>query len=240
MADPDRVDPDRVDPDRVDPHSPHDHGHAGGPHADIVAHEPSLEYVLLERALRELLIAKGVFPADAVRRQIELTDCRNESRGAQLVARAWVDAGFKHRLLADAKAAATELGIDVSNTPELIVLENTPRLHHLVVCTLCSCYPKAILGIPPAWYKSREYRARAVKDPRGVLREFGTALGDDVELCVVDSTADLRYLVLPMQPPRSEGLSEGALARLVTRDSMIGVALPQGPAALERASSRAL
>ncbi|MEO8182920.1 MAG: nitrile hydratase subunit alpha [Deltaproteobacteria bacterium] len=188
--------------------------------------------MLLERALRELLIAKGVFPADAVRRQIELTDSRNESRGAQLIARAWVDAGFKRRLLADAKAAATELGIDVSNTPELIVLENTPRLHHLVVCTLCSCYPKAILGIPPAWYKSREYRARAVKDPRGVLREFGTALEDDVELRVVDSTADLRYLVLPMQPARSEGLSESALAQLVTRDSMIGVALPSEPRVL--------
>jgi len=218
-----------ADPPLADPHRHDDHDHAAAAQAQMVTHEPSPEYLLLERALRELLIAHGVFPADAVGRQIDLTDSRNEARGAQLVARAWVDADFKRRLLSDAKAAATELGIDVSNTPELIVLENTPRLHHLVVCTLCSCYPKAILGIPPAWYKSREYRARAVKDPRGVLREFGTALGDDVELRVVDSTADLRYVVLPMQPAGTQGLSERALAPLVTRDSMIGASLPRSP-----------
>jgi len=209
----------------ADRHHPHDHDHAE--HAEIVTHEPSPEHVLLERALRELLIAKGVFPADAVRQQIDLTDSRSEAMGARLVARAWVDADFKRLLLEDAKAAATSLGVDVSNTPELVVLENTPELHHLVVCTLCSCYPKAILGIPPAWYKSREYRARAVKDPRGVLREFGTPLGSDVELRVVDSTADMRYLVLPLRPPGSEGSSESDLARLVTRDSMIGVSHPK-------------
>jgi nitrile hydratase len=206
-------------------HHPHD-AHAGAAHAEVVTHEPSPEFVLMERAVRELLIAKGVFSADAVRAQIDLTDSRSEATGARLVARAWVDADFKRRLLADPKAAATELGVDVSNTPELVVLENTPQLHHLVVCTLCSCYPKAILGIPPAWYKSREYRARAVKNPRAVLREFGTELGDDVELRVLDSTADIRYLVLPLPPPGSDGLSESALARLVTRDSMIGVSHP--------------
>jgi hypothetical protein len=211
-------------------HHPHADEHGDAEHAEIVTYEPSPEHVLLERAVRELLIAKGVFPADAVRRQIDLTESRNEATGARLVARAWVDPDFKCLLLEDAKAAATRLGVDVSNTPELMVLENTPQLHHLVVCTLCSCYPKAILGVPPAWYKSREYRAKAVKDPRGVLREFGTTLADDVELRVVDSTADLRYLVLPLRPPGSEGASESALARLVTRDCMIGVSHPRPPA----------
>jgi nitrile hydratase alpha subunit len=208
----------------------HEHEHAGTEHGEIVTHEPSPEHMLMERAVRELLIAKGVFTADAVHRQIDLTDSRNEATGARLVARAWVDADFKRRLLEDAKAAAAELGNDLSNTPELVVLENTPRLHHLVVCTLCSCYPKAILGVPPAWYKSREYRARAVKDPRGVLREFGTRLDDEVELRVVDSTADMRYLVLPLRPDGTEGLHESALAQLVSRDSMIGVAQPRMPA----------
>ena len=212
-------------------HLPHEHDHDGAPHAEIVTHEPAPEHVLLERALRELLIEKGVFSGDDVRRQIDLTESRGEATGARLVARAWVDAEFKQLLLEDAKSAATRLGLDVSNTPALVVLENTPRLHHLVVCTLCSCYPKAILGIPPAWYKSREYRARAVKDPRGVLREFGTALADEVELRVVDSTADMRYLVLPLRPAGSEGASESDLARLVTRDSMIGVSQPRPPAA---------
>jgi nitrile hydratase len=210
----------------ADRHHHHDHDHA---HDEIVTHEPSREFLLMERAVRELLIAKGVFPADAVQRQIDLTDSRSTATGAKLVARAWVDPAFKKRLLAEPKAAATELGIDVSNTPELVVLENTPKLHHLVTCTLCSCYPKAILGIPPAWYKSREYRARAVVDPRGVLKDFGTTLGDDVELRVLDSTADMRYLVLPMQPQGSEGMSETALAGLVTRDSMIGVSNPRRP-----------
>jgi thiocyanate hydrolase subunit gamma len=208
----------------ADRHHHHDHAHD-----EIVTHEPSREFLLMERAVRELLIAKGVFPADAVQRQIDLTDSRSTATGAKLVARAWVDPAFKKRLLDAPKAAATELGIDVSNTPELVVLENTPKLHHLVTCTLCSCYPKAILGIPPAWYKSREYRARAVVDPRGVLQEFGTQLGDDVELRVLDSTADMRYLVLPMRPQGSEGMSETALAGLVTRDSMIGVSNPRRP-----------
>lgn len=214
----------------ADRHHHHDHVHAGDhAHDEIVTHEPSREFLLMERAIRELLIAKGVFPADDVRRQIDLTDSRSEATGAKLVARAWVDPEFKKRLIADPKAAATEMGIDVSNTPALVVLENTPKLHHLVTCTLCSCYPKAILGIPPAWYKSVEYRARAVVDPRGVLREFGTELGDTVELRVLDSTADMRYLVLPLRPDGSEGMSETALAGLVTRDSMIGVTNPRRP-----------
>lgn len=207
-------------------HTHPDHIHAGDDHAPITAHGPSRDYALLERALRELLIAKRIFTADELRRQIDLMDSRNPAMGAKLVARAWVDPAFKQRLLADAKKAAAELGIDCSNAPEVMVLENTPRRHHLVVCTLCSCYPKAILGIPPAWYKSVEYRARAVKDPRGVLDEFGTQLGGDVEVRVVDSTADMRYLVLPMRPAGTEGWSEDRLAALVTRDSMIGVTTP--------------
>ncbi|HEX6979609.1 MAG TPA: nitrile hydratase subunit alpha [Alphaproteobacteria bacterium] len=207
-------------------HSHHDHTHGRDEHAPIAAHGPSRESALLERAIRELLIARGVFTADDLRRQIDLMDSRNPAVGAKLVARAWVDPAFKQRLLADAKAAAEELGIDCSNAPDVMVLENTPRRHHLVVCTLCSCYPKAILGIPPAWYKSPEYRARAVKDPRGVLAEFGTHLPDDVEVRVVDSTADLRYLVLPMRPAGTDGWDEDRLAALVTRDSMIGVTVP--------------
>jgi nitrile hydratase alpha subunit len=207
-------------------HDHHDHAHGHDDHAPIAGHGPSPEYALLERAVRELLIEKGLFNPDDLRRQIDLMDSRSPSQGARMVARAWVDPAYKARLLADAKKAAAELGIDSSNAPEVVALENTPRRHHLVVCTLCSCYPKAILGIPPAWYKSVEYRARAVKDPRGVLAEFGTKLQRDVEVRVVDSTADMRYLVLPMRPAGTEGWSEEKLASLVTRDSMIGVTTP--------------
>ena len=147
----------------------HDHEHTPLP-ADAG------ESALLEQAVRELLIAKGVFTAADHRAQIDLMDSRSPMAGARLVARAWADPAFKTRLLTDAKAAATEMGVNVSDMPEITVLENTPVLHHMVVCTLCSCYPKAILGMSPAWYKSAAYRARAVKDPRGVLREFGTDL----------------------------------------------------------------
>lgn len=209
----------------------HDHVHAGDAHAPISDHgrTPSFDYLVLERAVRELLIDKGVFTADDWRRQIELMDSRNPAVGARLVARAWVDPAFKARLLADAKSAAAELGIDTSNAPEVMVVENTPSRHHVIVCTLCSCYPKAILGIPPAWYKSDAYRARTVKDPRGVLAEFGTELPPDVEIRVMDSTADLRYLVLPMRPAGTDSLGEAELARLVTRDSMVGVAAARAP-----------
>lgn len=209
----------------------HDHVHVDHPHAPISDHgrEPRAEYRILERAVRELLIEKGVVTAEEWRRQIELMDSRNPAMGAKVIARAWVDPEFKKRLLADAKQAAGELGIDTSNAPQVMALENTPRRHHLVTCTLCSCYPKAILGIPPAWYKSEAYRSRAVKDPRGVLREFGTVLPDDVEVRVMDSTADLRYLVVPLRPPGTDGMTEEQLADLVTRDSMIGVAAARSP-----------
>jgi Nitrile hydratase, alpha chain len=144
-----------------------------------------------------------------------------------------VDPGFKTRLLADPRAACAEMGIDATSINEFVVLENTVKIRHLVVCTLCSCYPRPILGRPPDWYKSLNYRRRAVIDPRGVMREFGLELADDVEVRVHDSTADIRYLVLPLRPPGTEGMSEEELARLVTRDSMIGAvdplaALPKG------------
>lgn len=206
----------------------HDHGHTHD-HAHDHVHEPRPEYARLERAVRELLIAKGVLSAEDIRKQIELMDSRNPAMGAKIVARAWVDPAFKKRLLADAKAAAEELGVDTANTAEVVALENTPARHHVVVCTLCSCYPKAILGVPPAWYKSSAYRARTVKEPRKVLAEFGTVLQDDVEIRVVDSTADMRYLVIPMRPAGTEGWSEDRLATLVGRDSMIGVALAAAP-----------
>jgi nitrile hydratase len=188
------------------------------------------EAELLALAVKELLIEKGVFTADEVRRTIEATDQRTPELGKRLVARAWVDPAFKRRLLADGTAAAEELlGVDLLGT-HLVVLENTAEVHNLVVCTLCSCYPRAVLGLPPDWYKSRPYRSRAVRAPRAVLNEFGTELPDQVAVRVHDSTADMRYLVLPMRPEGSDGMSEAELAELVTRDSMIGVARTLDPA----------
>jgi nitrile hydratase subunit alpha len=162
-----------------------------------------------------------------VRRQLEYMEARSPANGARLVARAWVDPEFKARLLSDTKAAAQELGVDASGPVEFVVVENTPRVHNLIVCTLCSCYPRAILGRPPDWYKSINYRSRAVKEPRAVMREFGFEPPEDVEVVVHDSTADVRYMVLPMRPPDTEGMSEEELAELVTRDSLIGVSTPR-------------
>jgi nitrile hydratase len=206
----------------------HDHIHAGHDHTHdaVHAHEPRPEYLRLERAVRELLIAKGVLTADEIRAQIELMDSRTPAMGAKIVARAWTDPAFKARLLADARKAAEEFGVDTSNTAIVVALENTDDLHHMVVCTLCSCYPKAIIGVPPAWYKSSAYRARAVIEPRKVLAEFGTHLPDNVEIRVVDSTADMRYLVLPKRPAGTEGWSEERLAAIVGRDSLIGTTTP--------------
>jgi nitrile hydratase len=182
------------------------------------------------RAMEELLIERGVMTKEDVRRQIEYLEARTPANGARLVARAWVDPEFKARLLSDTKAAAMELGIDASGPVEFVVVENTPRVHNLIVCTLCSCYPRAILGRPPDWYKSFNYRSRAVKEPRAVMREFGFEPADDVEVVVHDSTADMRYMVLPMRPPGTESLGEEELAELVTRDSLIGVTVPREPA----------
>jgi nitrile hydratase len=182
------------------------------------------------RALEQLLVHKGVITREQVREGIDWLVSRTPADGARLVARAWVDPDFKERLRADARAAALELGLDPGPSPVVVAVENSESVHHVVVCTLCSCYPRALLGPPPAWYKSLGYRSRAVSDPRGVLEEFGVFLDDDVELRVLDSTADMRYLVVPRRPRGTEDLGEDELAALVTRDSMIGVAQPVAPA----------
>ena len=216
----------------TDHHHPHhDHDGAHDPHAPVnEAHGVTPESALLERALRELLIEKNIFSADDLRRQIELTESRTPELGAKVVAHAWCDPRYKTRLLTEAKLAIEDfLGIDLNLTPELTVVENTPARHHVICCTLCSCYPRAVLGIPPAWYKSPEYRARVVREPRAVLAEFGTCLPDDVEIRVVDSTADMRYIVLPLRPAGTERLSEDDLITLITRDSMIGVSVLSAP-----------
>ncbi len=184
--------------------------------------EPSTYYHFLGMAMRELLIEKGVFSADEERRAIEAMEARSPAMGARIVARAWTNADYKARLLADGRPAAEELGAEVT-AAQLVVVESTAKIHNVIVCTLCSCYPRSMLGLPPAWYKSADYRKRVVYEPRAVLAEFGTRLADDVEVRVHDSTADMRYLVLPMRPEGTEGWSEDKLAALVTRDSMIGV-----------------
>jgi hypothetical protein len=159
-------------------------------------------------AIRDLLLEKGIITEKDIQSQIEYQEARSPANGAKIVARAWVDPAFKERLIADPKAACAELGIDATALNEFVVLENTEKVRHMVVCTLCSCYPRPILGRPPDWYKSFNYRQRSVNDPRGVMREFGLVLPDDVEVRVHDSTADIRYLVLPLRPKETEGLSE--------------------------------
>jgi nitrile hydratase subunit alpha len=204
-------------------HDDHDHEHAPVTNGN---EPPAAARV---RALEGILVEKSVITREEVRARIDWLVSRSPADGARLVARAWVDEQFKEQLLADAHAAALELGLDPGEAPQVIALENTENVHHIVVCTLCSCYPKALLGPPPDWYKSLTYRSRAVSDPRGVLREFGLTLEDDVEVRVVDSTADIRYLVVPRRPEGSDALDEEALAGLVTRDSMIGVSQPLPP-----------
>jgi nitrile hydratase alpha subunit len=211
-------------------HSHHDHDHDHDDHAPIEAAGTASEFELLEQAIRELLIEKGVFTADDVRRQVDATDSVSPADGARVVARAWADPEYKAWLISDPKAAIESLGYDLGPAPNLVVLENSADLHHVVVCTLCSCYPRVLLGPPPDWYKSKEYRGRVVIDPRGVLKEFGTTLPNDIEIKVVDSTADMRYLVLPPRPAGTEGMAEKDLAALVTRDCMVGVTLPETPA----------
>jgi nitrile hydratase len=214
-------------------HHDHDHGHDHShphpprhpPQPDEEDTSPS-EYRRMEAAVRELLIEKGLFTADEVRQVLELFDSQTPAIGARVVAKAWVDPEYRARLLADGSAAVSELGIDMEGV-KLVVVENTPDVHNLIVCTLCSCYPRPVLGLPPDWYKSRAYRSRAVREPRALLREFGTTIPDEIAVRVHDSSADMRYLVLPMRPPGTEGLGEPALAELVTRDSMIGVSLPR-------------
>jgi nitrile hydratase alpha subunit len=206
--------------------SDHDHDHDHDP----ITSDGEPPAAARAWALEALLVEKGVIAREDVREGIDSLVSRTPADGARLVARAWVDPGFRERLLADGRAAALELGIDPGPAPVLVAVENTEHVHHMVVCTLCSCYPRGLLGPPPDWYKSLPYRSRAVSDPRGVLAEFGLALDDDVELRVLDSAADIRYLVVPRRPPGTEDLSEAELAALVTRDSMIGVTQPQAPA----------
>jgi nitrile hydratase len=184
---------------------------------------------VLVAALRELLVAKGLIGADEVRAMVETLDAHGPTIGAGLVARAWVDPDFKARLLDDATAVVEQSGIDNYDDTRFIVLEQTPQVHNLVVCTLCSCYPRPLLGLPPDWYKSRPYRSRAVREPRAVLAEFGTRVPEDVRIRVHDSTANMRYLVMPMRPAGTDGWSEQQLADLVTRDSMIGVSTARTP-----------
>jgi nitrile hydratase len=180
-------------------------------------------YRRMQAAVEELLILKGIVTAADVQQQVDAMDARNYKRGAKMVARAWIDADYKARMLANGSAAAEELGLEVGPL-RLIVVENTASVHNVIVCTPCSCYPRMLLGIPPEWYKSRAYRSRVVREPRAVLTEFGTRLPDDVDIRVHDSTADMRYMVLPLRPRGTEGWEEDRLARLVTRDSLIGVA----------------
>jgi nitrile hydratase len=213
-------------------HGDHTHGSDGtaDPHAPIENTVGESDYFdVLQQAIRELLVDKGLISADEVRAMVETLDAHRPARGSALVARAWTNPAFRERLLADGTAAVAEFGIDNYDGTKLIVLEQTPQVHNLVVCTLCSCYPRPVLGLPPDWYKSRPYRARAVREPRALLKEFGTEVPEDVPIRVHDSNANMRYLVLPMRPAGSEDLSEEELAALVTRDTMIGVTTPKLP-----------
>jgi nitrile hydratase len=200
---------------------------AGHAHAAEAGHDhqalPS-DMTLRVKSLESLLVEKGLVDPAALDALVDTFEHKVGPRnGARVVARAWTDPEYRRRLLADADAALAELGYTGQQGEHMVVLENTPTVHHMVVCTLCSCYPWPTLGLPPVWYKSAPYRSRAVIDPRGVLQEFGVTIPDDVEVRVWDSTAEIRYLVLPERPAGTEGMSEDALAQLVTRDSMIGV-----------------
>ena len=201
-----------------------DHTHPGMDTEELSYHARRV------RAMETLLAEKGVLTIEEVQRNVDNVESRSPADGARVVARAWANPDYKARLLSDPESALAEMGYELPDpTPKLGVVENTGDVHHLVVCTLCSCYPRALLGRPPDWYKSFAYRSRAVIDPRGVLREFGTEVSGDTEVVVLDSTADLRYLVLPQRPAGTEGMSEEELAALVTRDSMIGVSRALAP-----------
>jgi len=196
----------------------------------VGATEPGPDAELRVRSLEALLVEKGLVEPAALDEIVDTYENRvGPHNGARVVARAWVDPAFRRRLLEDATEAIAELGFGGRQGEDMVVIENSPAVHHLVVCTLCSCYPWPVLGLPPVWYRSPAYRSRAVIDPRGVLREFGVDLADDVEVHVWDSTAELRYLVLPERPAGTEGLTEPELAALVTRDAMIGTSRVGAP-----------
>lgn len=211
---------------------PHDHHH---PHLSPSGHPyradddgPLTYWETMEIAVRELLIENGHMTAADIQNQINAMDARTPANGAKVVARAWTDPEFKAALLNDATATTRDMGFDIGPM-HLVALENTDITHNVVVCTLCSCYPRNLLGLPPDWYKNRAYRSRVVKEPRKVLREFGLDLPNTTKLRVHDSTADMRYIVIPAQPAASMGLSQDELERWVTRDSMIGVGVAQAP-----------
>jgi nitrile hydratase len=189
-------------------------------------YRPLSYFQLMEISLRELLVEKGVLTNEQVDAEVEAMRHRTPERGARVVARAWMDAAFKQRLIANGTKACEELGLEIPAL-KLVVVENTPQVHNAIVCTLCSCYPRMLLGIPPDWYKSRNYRSRMVREPRKVLAEFGLAVPEKTEIRVHDSSADMRYMVLPMRPAGTEGWTEERLAGIVNRDSMIGVAVPK-------------
>jgi hypothetical protein len=203
-------------------HTHHDEKHAAIEHNEIPGY-----YEILEISIRELLIAKGLITADEHRHQLEVLDSRSPALGSMIIARAWMDAEYRVRLLANGNSAAEELGISNYDDSELRVIENTDSVHNFVVCTLCSCYPRTILGLAPDWYKSKQYRSRAVREPRAVLAEFGTVIPDNVEVVVHDATSMIRYLILPKRPAGTESFSAEQLAALVTRDTMIGVTVPR-------------
>ncbi len=197
-----------------------------GPHHSFKLSETALRV----KALESLLVEKGYVDPAALDAMVDMYETKVGPRnGAQVVARAWTDEAYKARLLADGTAAIAELGFSGMQGEDMVVVENTPEVHNVVVCTLCSCYPWPVLGLPPVWYKSDPYRARVVSEPRQVLREFGAEIADEVEVRVWDSTSEVRYLVLPERPPGTDGMDEEALAALVTRDSMVGVARLAAP-----------
>lgn len=203
-----------------------DHGGAADPHAPDQHDGPVSEFEILSRALQELLEEKHLLTAEAVRREMELFDEEFPYRGSRVIARAWSDPHFMAALLEDGKAACEQVeGVEIE-APALIAVANTDRAHNVVVCTLCSCYPRSLLGMPPTWYKSTNYRARMVREPRAVLREFGTVLDDDVEVRVHDSTANMRYLVVPQRPEGTQGWTEAQLTEIISRDALVGVTIP--------------
>ena len=195
----------------------HDHEHDEGPVS---------EFEIMSRAMQELMIEKGHISAEQIRRRMEQFEEEFPYRGSKVIAHAWADPAFKRRLLEDGKAACAEFGLDLE-ADRLIAVENTPDVHNVIVCTLCSCYPRALLGMPPTWYKSENYRRRVVREPRAVLKEFGTVLPDHVTVRVHDSNADMRYVVIPMRPVGTEGWTEDRLGAILTRDTLVGVALPK-------------
>jgi nitrile hydratase alpha subunit len=208
------------------PHD-HEHDHEHDDHApQNEAGGPPSRFEIMSRAMQELLEARGVVTAEQIRRRIEVFEEDFPYRGGRVIAHAWTDPLFKQRLLEDGRAACAEFGIELE-AERLIAVENTPAVHNIIVCTLCSCYPRALLGMPPTWYKSRNYRSRVVFEPRAVLKEFGTELPDSVTVRVHDSNADMRYVVIPMRPKGTEGWSEERLAGILTRDTLVGVTLPK-------------